>query len=135
MLQQTATLCVTDDGTVSYTTRYKQINIGYKWGLYSHGVAPSKVPKRIRQIAQSGIGIRDWGAKVTYFASAAQDVGKLQVQNQSPYFRLDTSKMYLRERAPPRQVEDSSNVECKRLLIAVSDGDRSATALWGGGNT
>ena len=123
LLQHTDTLCDTADGNVEYTTRYKQSNSGYKGRLYAKCVALSKAPKRIRQIAQSGLGIREWGVRMAYFAFSAHDVDKLKVQLQSPYFRPNTTKLYTRERKTIwdslRRVEGPSNAECKRLRGAV----------------
>ena len=119
-------LPINDHGCVSYQTRYSHSQSGYKGRLYAQGVALSKTPKRIRQVAYKGLQVQDWDIQMAYFTFAAQAVEKLQVQINSPYFRLDTVKMYIEDRVKVwesiRKTSYASDAECKQMCNAVFNG-------------
>ena len=95
--------------------------------MYAQGVALSKMPRRIRQVAYEGLDVRDWDVEMAYFTIAAQVVDRLRAQIKSPYFSMSTLKLYIRDRsaiwASIRETADLSNDECKRLCIAVFNGE------------
>ena len=126
LIKRTESLPINDSGCAKYLTRYRHIQGGYKGRLYAEGAALSKTPKRLRQVAYEGLGVVGWDIRMAYFTFASQDVEKLQVQMSSPYFRLDTVKMYLRERekvwASLREISDASDDECKRMRNSVFNG-------------
>ena len=67
-------------------------------GLFAEGVALSKAPRAIRAIAYSDLAVRDWDVSMAYFTFASQAVDKLQIDHDSPYFRLETVKAYIRSK-------------------------------------
>ena len=81
-----------------YFTRYRQSSTGYKGRLLAEGIALSKAPRAIRAIAYTDLSVRDWGVSMAYFTFASQAVDKLQICQDSPYFRLETTKAYIRSK-------------------------------------
>ena len=88
-----------EDGYVSYTTTYARCKDGYPGRVYAQGVALSKMHRGVRQIAYTGLGVRDWEAEMAYFTFAVQVVGKLNPRLGCPYFHMDTLRAYIREAA------------------------------------
>ena len=64
-------------------------------GLFAEGVALSKAPRAIRAISYSDIAVRDWYVSMAYFTFASQDVDKLMLDQDIPYFRLEAAKAYI----------------------------------------
>ena len=118
------------DGTVRYVTRYSQSSSGYRGRVYAQGVALSKVPRRLRQISYEGMGARDWGVEMAYYTLATQIVDKLRIEIKCPYFNMDTTRLYIRDKHAVwnslREHADISNDECKRLRNAVFSGETVA---------
>ena len=119
--------CADPSGAVSYVTRYNLCSSGYEGRVYAQGVALSKMPRRIRQVAYEGLDVRDWDVEMAYFTISAQVVDKLRVQINSPHFSMSTLKLYISDRsaiwASIRETADLSNDECKRLCIALFNGE------------
>ena len=72
---------------------------------------------------------------MAYFSFSVQAVDKLKVQIDSPYFRLDATRLYLRDKNTIwdsiRRIEGDSNSECKRLRIAVFNGESISASYMG----
>ena len=98
LITHTDTAPVESDGYVTYTTKYARSKEGYQGRVYAQGVALSKVPRRIRQIAYTGISVRDWDIEMAYFTFAAQVADKLQPILSCPHFQMDTLRLYIRDR-------------------------------------
>ena len=85
------------------------------------------MPRRIRQVAYEGLDVCDWDVEMAYFTIAAQVVDKLRAQINSPYFSMSTIKLYISDRsaiwASIRETADLGNDECKRLCIALFNGE------------
>ena len=117
-----------DDGSVTFTTRYVQSASGYRGRVYAQGVALSKVPRRLRKIAYDGMGARDWDVAMAYFIFETQNVDKLGIQIASPYFNMNTIRIYIRDKHSVRgSAKEKSHLgddECKQLRNAVFDGER-----------
>ena len=126
LIKSTESLPINDSGCVTYLTRYRHSQGEYKGRLYAEGTALSKTPKRLRQVAYKGLGVEDWDIRMAYFTFAAQAVEKLKVQMHSPYFRLDTVKVYLKDREKVwtslREIIDAIDDEFMRLRNAVFNG-------------
>ena len=86
------------DGLVKYTTKYGRIAGGYSGRLFAKNTSPQQAPRRIREFAYQGLGVRDWDVQSAYFAFAYQDVAKLRPKLQDPAFQLSTVKRYLEDR-------------------------------------
>ena len=97
-MHQASVMPLNADGTVCYTTRYEQSASGYRGRVYAKGVALSKVPRRIRQISYDGMDVRGWGVEMAYFTFATQIAAKIRIQINSPYFNMDTLRLYIRDK-------------------------------------
>ena len=82
-------------GEVPYATRCRQISTCYNGRLLAEGVALSKAPRAIRAIAYSDLDLRDWCVSMAYFTFASHAVGKLMIDQDIPYFRLEAAKAYI----------------------------------------
>ena len=88
-----------DEGLAKYTTKYGRRSAGgYSGRLFAKNTSPQQAPRRIREIAYQGLGVRDWDVQSAYFAFAYQDVAKLRPKLQDPAFQLSTVKRYLEDR-------------------------------------
>ena len=118
---------VSAGGSVSFPTKYAQSSSGYRGRVYAEGVALSKAPRRLRQIAYEGADVRDWDVAMAYFTFATQIVDKLGIQIPSPYFNMDTLRLYITDkRAIWNSINESSSLsddECKQLCNAVFNGE------------
>ena len=96
-------------------------------GVYAQGVALSKMPRRIRQVAYEGLDVRGRDVGMAYFTISAQVADKLQVQINSPYFCMGTLKLYIRDMrtiwVSIKETADLTNDECRRLCISVFNGE------------
>ena len=114
------------DGTVSYSTRYRKSSTGYKGGLFAEGVSLSKAPRAIRAIAYTDLAVRDWDVSMAYFTFASQAVDKLQIYQDSPYFRLETVKAYIRSKETVyeslKNTRDATTPFCKDMCHKVFNG-------------
>ena len=114
------------DGVVSYFTRYRQSSTGYKGRLFAEGIALSKAPRAIRAIAYTDLAVRDWDVSMAYFTFASQAVDKLQIYQDSPYFRLETVKAYIRSKETVyeslKNTRDATTPFCKDMCHKVFNG-------------
>ena len=121
------TAAVDSEGHAVYTTKYARSKEGFQGRVYAKGVALSKIPRRVRQVAYTGIGVRDWDIEMAYFTFAVQVADKLHPILNCPHFQMDTLRLYIRDR---KFIWDSikstnnclSNSDCKQLCIAVFNG-------------
>ena len=127
LLHHTTAAPVGDDGCVSYATKYARCKEGYPGRVYAQGIALSKMPRRVRQVAYTGLNVRDWDVEMAYFTFAVQVVDKLKPKLASRHFHMDTLRMYLRDRRSfwnsLRETNSSlADADCKRLFNAVFNG-------------
>ena len=83
---------------VKYDTTYGHGSTGYKGRLFAKETSLQMAPRRIREIAYDGIGVRDWDVSSAYFTFALQAVEKLRIQIQHPHFQLATVRRYIDDR-------------------------------------
>ena len=128
LMHHTSGIPINADGSVSFTTKYVQSASGYRGRVYAEGVALSKVPRRLRQIAYEGMAVRDWDVAMAYFTFATQIVDKLGIQIASPHFNMDTLRLYIMDkRTIWNSINENSNLsddECKQLCNAVFNGEK-----------
>ena len=126
LMHRAAVMPLNSDGTVCYTKRYEQSASGYRGRVYAKGVAQSKVPRRIRQIAYDGMDARGWGVEMAYFTFATQISDKLRIKIDIPYFNMETLRLYIRDKdAVWNSIEEYGNLsngECEKLRNAVFNG-------------
>ena len=114
------------DGSVSYKTRYRQSSTGYQGRLFADGVAMANAPRRVRAIAYRDIGVCDWDVSMAYFTFAAQAIDKLAIEQDGPYFRLETVKKYISDRDCVRksisETRAATESVCKTMRRKVFNG-------------
>ena len=77
-------------------------------------------------ISYSDLAVRDWGVAMAYFTFDPKDIDKSMIDQDVPYFRLETVKSYSRPMATAceavRNTGGASTPRCKTMCRRVSNG-------------
>ena len=91
-----------DSGFVKYDTTYGHRSTGYKGRRSAKNISLQMAPRRMREIAYDGIGVRDWDVESAYFTFAIQAARKLQIKIPHAHFQLGAVRKYLDDRQNAR---------------------------------
>ena len=127
-LGQIRTLARSSNGIVKYNATYGQSSTGYKGRLFAKDISLQMAPRRIREIAYEGMGVRDWDVSSAYFNFALQAVQKLRINIPHSHFQLATVRRYIDDKqgAWKSLTTDTkqklTDVECKYIFTSVFSG-------------
>ena len=85
-------------------------------------------PRRIREIAYEGMGVRDWDVSSAYFNFAIQAVQKLRINITHSHFQMATVRRYVSDKQgawntlTTETKQKITDVECKYIFTSVFSG-------------
>ena len=119
---------------VKYDTTYGHSSTGYKGRLFAKDISLQMAPRRIREIAYDGLGVRDWDVSSAYFNFALQAVEKLRIKIPRAHFQLETVRSYIDDRqgawkSLTSATKTYTDVESKYIFSSVFSGSATPKEL------